>query len=338
MINYKDHFKSYCEGSTIYEFEEIPQNRDLFILGAEDFNNCLEHWKKYLDGSGVAHPNTMQNYRNISITHNSNNLIDLFLEVNIHTRFHGIHKKLPKRKFIFCIEFWSWDEKPYIIVDQDWFNLFLNDTYSIYALIDFIGIRSIIEKEGLIPHNLINNLKETLFHLSNEYTDYMFFAFADNIIIKKSWSSKKESYKKSYHPEHLLKLIELVFRQIETTLHLKSYAIISQGSNLIEEEKTSNFNISNNYFFFDSIATPFIELFEIDDNVRELIRIKKINPKSLYLARSFLLSLNFTNHEYKCELGKQCIKFEPKKSGVTLNSYLPIDMVDLLKLIDNQDY
>jgi hypothetical protein len=330
---YVNHFKKYLDGARIYNFEQLPTNRDLFIIGEDEFNNNIDYWKKYLDKRGLQHPNNFQTYRFASITHNSDKLIDLFLEINIHTRFHGIHKKLPKTKFRFCIEFWSWGERPYLIVDQKWLNAFLNDTYSIYALIDFIGVRSIIEEHGIIPKKYIKKLKKNLHVLSVKHSNYLFVTFADNLIIKTNWSGEKEKYNNSYKPELFLKLIENVFSIIKSSINLDSYAVISQGANFIEEDLSNNSINTNNYFFFDSISTPFIELFEIDDNVRKSIKKKIISAKTLYLSESFLLSLKFNDHNVKSNFESNYINFNAEKSGITLNKYLPIDLNELLSLL-----
>lgn len=178
---------------------------------------------------------------------------------------------------------------PIHIVDKDWFNFIRTSLYSTYALIDFIGIREIISKHGEIPTSIIESLKEVIDKFAVNNPSYDFLTCADNIIVKSNWIINEQI--NNYRPESFVITIHELMKQLKSKIDLSSYAIITQGANYVNENDIRKRYRQENHFFMPSISVPFIEAFEIDNDVRKRIRNKEIKKCQFYIEHSFYISL-----------------------------------------------
>ena len=172
-IDYIKEFDGFLNGTTVYSYEECPVDRDLFILGSEDFNKIIPHWKNYFEYSG-EHPNNYINYKHASCYFIDEENIDVYIEINIFDRFHAINKSLKKSDYLFCFKFYERGERPFIVVEQSWFDSLEYDNYSCYSMIDIIGIRALLKKKGKVPKEIIDEYNLELDKLALENPNYLF--------------------------------------------------------------------------------------------------------------------------------------------------------------------
>jgi hypothetical protein len=88
-INYKKTFEKFLFGATISNYDNCPVERDLFILGSEDFNRIIPNWIAYLDDCREFHPNKITKYIKGSCKFTDSGILDVFTGINITDRFHG---------------------------------------------------------------------------------------------------------------------------------------------------------------------------------------------------------------------------------------------------------
>lgn len=336
-MNYESEFKDYLYGTELYEFTKCPNETDLFIIGDNDFKQIVPYWKKYLSELESIHPNNYIEYRYGTCKHIDEENIDVFLEITISERFHGINKTLHKDDYIFCFQCKYWDERTYIVVSQEWFDSIKNDNYSCYGMIDIIGIRKMLKDKGKIPKTIIDDYCKKVNEFASKNKDFLFISFTDNLFIKTNWTSFGIDYNKTYNPEKIILLIEELMNIIKDTFGLNSYAILTQGLHLIENDEKLFRNEQENHFFVGSISTPFVEMFDIENKIFKIKENDKSILKSLYLSKSFFLSLNFKKFESKMEFNKKFIEYDSKVSIYNLNEFLPVDIDNLTTIINCSD-
>jgi len=65
--------------------------------------------------------------------------------------YHGAVKKLPRSKFVLCIDFWNHAKSPYLVVGTSPGSMRSGrETFSLYALVDAVGMRSLLDRQGRI--------------------------------------------------------------------------------------------------------------------------------------------------------------------------------------------
>jgi len=316
--------EQFSQNYEIFEYSQIPFKRDLFIFGDDDKDKFINGWYEFLsspDKSNQEYPENYFKFRWCSIEKIAEDSIDVNICITFSERFHGIIKKLPRSKFVSCIDIWNYHSKPYLIVSQDWFNSIEQELFSNYAYIDIIGMKKLINKFGSIPSSMISELNKGMEKVIETYTDYFFIVFADNIIVKSNWNANPSEYTKTYEPEKLILIVNELFKIIKKAFGLDAYAIITQGANLTDNQHTKNLRNYANYIFFDTISLPFSEILEIENKIKENKRFG-----NLYLSKSFLLTLNFLDHKRSDYYRNKLVRYETKNILLLNSSYLIADI------------
>ena len=85
--------------------------------------NLKNDGKDYFSDEKIEldHPNNFINYKVGYIQKVFNNSLEINIGLNTSIRFHGASRLLPNTKVIACVEFTSIGDKPYLIVDGEWF-------------------------------------------------------------------------------------------------------------------------------------------------------------------------------------------------------------------------
>ncbi len=322
--------------TNVYSFDRIPNRRDLFLVGSSQLETLRREWARYLaepDGTTPTHPNEALNFTWCSVESNADDSCDLNVCIDMMQRYHGTVRKLPRSKFVTCVHFWNYQKRPYLVVDQDWFDEIQQALYSLYALVDAIGIRKALEsKDGLAPDR-IAALKARLDKIAAAHHDHVFFTFADSVIIKTNWSARPEEYAISYRPESFLDVVEQVRAAFAECLSMNSYAVVTQGANHFRQPNAVEVSPTGNHIFLGSLGVPFANLMEIDEAARMAIREKVHPATNLYLAASFSASLRFKSYEEKDKLRLRMAEFPSKVGSVGPSAYLPINAEELLPLL-----
>lgn len=337
-MDYLKEFKGYLNGTYVFPFEDCPLEKDLFIVGSEEFNNIIPRWKDYFSSdfsTQVPHPNNFINYKKAYCEKNDENSLSIFIEINTSYRFHGVPKMLKKSDFIFCFKFYSAGEKPFIVVNQEWINSLTTDIYSCYAMVDIIGIRNLLKENGKISKSMIEKYNKEMNILAENNPTFAFLTFTDNIFIKSNWSSSKNNYLKTYEPEIFIKTVKKVIEIVEDSYNLKSYSVFSQGIHLIDEDTDLFRNTQNNHFFIGSIATPFVELFDIESAVNKRKKNRDTTIlNSMYISESLFSSLHLKDFSYRTKRLEESLDFEGKLLNGSLNKFISLDIDELINILE----
>jgi hypothetical protein len=270
--------KSWWPGDArLYSFEEIPLGRDVFIIGADDLENLRREWSRYLaepDGTTPAHPNGFLNWRWGALEARGTLSCDVNVCITMSTRFHGAIQKLPSAKIVACVRFVDYEKRPYLVVSQDWFEDIERTMFSLYALVDVIGMKALLDRQGRVEREQALALRDGIDALAARNPDHAFLSFADNVLIKTNWSAQQERYDTTYRPEEFLRLVSKVREVFRSALQLDAYGVVTQGSNQLVDDALLRVSGEHNHVFLGSLGTPFADLFDIDAAVRAAIRAK----------------------------------------------------------------
>ncbi len=293
-----------------YCFDEIPLNQDCLLMSEiymEEFSASLI--KMLEEDKGNPYEIGYGSYvagRNIN-----NNSIDLSWYANVHTRFHEVSINIPKNKVKGCVGCWRYNIKPYIFVEHEWLELLYTREYSVFALIDAIGVKKAIRNNLLSKEKLVR-LRNKLDSLAAQHQDISFISFADSLILKSNWSVGyfRKGIEYSYEPEVFLKIIKEIQDIYREILSLEIYAVLTQGSNEYYDEPLLHISETMNHICLNSLGLPFAELLAIESSAKTAIRGKVHPPAEVYLDEHYYHSLNF--------------KFEFKNSKKPKNTYKAI--------------
>ncbi|MTI89263.1 MAG: hypothetical protein FH748_15010 [Balneolaceae bacterium] len=324
--------KNIPEQFEFYAPEEIPKERDCFLLSANGEKLIERQWIEWLnnyDYDTWKHPNELVDYTPCWIYSTNDLFINLSFMINYKNRFHSVNTLLPRQMLKIAFLPFTAEKRPYLLVDDSWYNKLFTYTYSMYCIIDFIGIRELIAKYGEVPADTINNIQSICSEVGNSHKDLQIIMLADNILVKSKWKPEESD---KYNPEILVRLIIDLMNGIEKRSGIKSYAIFTQGTNYVNEDKILDIPKNENTISIPSISSPFIESFEIDNNVRKLIRKKEIKPKTLYIENSLYLSMDrkfYSSEEPNWMIKK---KFNSEKNLRHIE-YLALDRDEFEELI-----
>ena len=231
-------------------------------------------------------------------TINSNSL-DLSWYPNTFTRFHEVSISLPRDVFKACVGCWQYDIKPYIFVDHDWLEHLHLREYSVFALIDAIGVKNALRDNALTKDKLIE-LREKIDRLADIESDISFISFADSLILKTNWDVGyfHKGIKCSYKPEKILLVIKELDRIYKEVLGLPIYAVLTQGSNEYYGEPLLHISKNQNHICLNSLGVPFAELLAIESAAKSAIKSGVHPPMQLYLDEQFYNSIQF-KYEFK---------------------------------------
>lgn len=239
----------------------------------------------------------------VAVRNINENILELSWYPNTYTRFHEVSITLPKDKVRVCVGCWQYDINPYIFVEHEWLEKIHLIQYSIFALIDAIGVKNALKNNVLSKSKLLE-IRSKLDSLAEEYQDVSFISFADTLLLKSNWMTGyfDKGIKDSYNPEIFLEIIKKVERIYLEALGLNIYAILTQGSNEYYGESLLHISPTNNHICLNSLGIPFAELKAIEDAVRKALREKIHPPAQVYMEEQFYHSLNF---DYRYEKNKK---------------------------------
>lgn len=242
------------------------------------------------------------------VNHNS---LDLSWYPNVHTRFHEVSISVPKDKIRTCVGCCQYDVNPYIFVEHEWLEQLYTREYSVFALIDAIGVKKAIQN-NLLTKNLLIELRNKIDDLAELNSDISFISLADSLILKSNWSVGyfRKGIECSYEPESILSIISEIQEIYRDALGLEIYSVLTQGSNEYYEEPLLHISQSKNHICLNSLGVPFAELLAIESAAKSAIKDGTHNPSELYMDEQYYHSLN--------------LKFEYKKNEKPKNTYKAI--------------
>tara|TARA_B100001113_G_C21064105_1_gene602569 strand:+ start:264 stop:1253 length:990 start_codon:yes stop_codon:yes gene_type:complete len=293
-----------------YTFEEIPLDRDCLLMSEIHMKEFDEAVQKMLRRE-ECNPYEVGYVSPVAIRTINSNSLDLSWYPNTFTRFHEVSISLPRDVFKACIGCWQYDIKPYIFVDHDWLEHLHLREYSVFALIDAIGVKNTLRDNTLTKDKLIE-LREKIDRLADIEPDISFISFADSLILKTNWDVGyfHKGIKCSYKPEKILLVIKELDRIYKEVLGLPIYAVLTQGSNEYYGEPLLHISKNQNHICLNSLGVPFAELLAIESAAKSAIK-SGVHPRmQLYLDEQFYHSIQF--------------KYEFKKNDKPKNSYSAI--------------
>lgn len=156
-----------------YDFDNIPLDEDCFLMSEifmEEFSDSLI---KMLEGN-ECNPYEVGSGGIVAGRKINDNSIDLSWYPNVLTRFHEISISLPKEKVKTCVGCWQYDIKPFIFVEHEWLEHLYTREYSVFVLIDAIGVKSAITNNQLTKEKLVK-LRDELDSLAVIHDDISLF-------------------------------------------------------------------------------------------------------------------------------------------------------------------
>lgn len=289
-----------------YEFENIPLNCDLYVMDEvfiKEYENSL---LKLFDGGEHESIGCVSYVGARKVNENS---VELSWYPNFFDRFHEVSISLPKEQFVTCVGSWVCEEKPRIFVKRSWLENIHLRSYSVFGLIDAIGVKDALES-GAISREKLVLLRGRIDVLSEQYPEISFISFADSLLIKSNWfvGHSKSSVTYTYEPEIFIRLIEKIESIYEDVLNLSIYAVLTQGSNEYYDDSLLHISDSKNHISLNSLGIPFAQLMSIDGAVRSAIRQKLHKRAELYMDKHYYYSLRFKRGFDKNAVGKYTYK------------------------------
>lgn len=277
-----------------YGFEDIPLNQDCMLMSEQYMEKFSAALINMLGGHEV-NPYEVGYVGYVAGRKINTNSIELSWYPNIHTRFHEVSISIPKDKIKACVGCWQYDIKPYIFVDHEWLENLYTREYSVFSLIDAIGVKHAIRDNLLTKAKLIK-LRDMIDALAEQYRNISFISFADSLILKSNWSAGyfKKGIDCTYGPEVFLRIIEKIQGIYRDVLGLKIYAVLTQGSNEYYDESLLHISPTNNHICLNSLGLPFAELLAIEGAAKAALKSKVHQPAEIYMDEQYYHSLKFT--------------------------------------------
>ena len=276
-----------------YLFEDIPLDRDCLLMSEIYMGEFDEALGKMLRGE-ECNPHEVGYVSPVAVRRINNNSLDLSWYPNTFTRFHEVSISLPRDMVKVCVGCWQYDIKPYIFVDHDWLEHLHLREYSVFALIDAIGVKQAIRDNALTKDKLIE-LRSKIDDLAETENNISFISFADSLILKTNWDVGyfHKGIKCSYKPEKILYVIKELDRIYQEVLGLPIYAVLTQGSNEYYGESLLHISKSQNHICLNSLGIPFAELMAIETSAKSAIKSGIHPPMQVYMDEQFYHSILF---------------------------------------------
>ena len=293
-----------------YPFEEIPLDRDCFLMSEIYMNEFDVALRKMLRRE-ECNPYEVGYVSPVAVRKINSNSLDLSWYPNTFTRFHEVSITLHKDKIKVCVGCWQYDIKPYIFVEHKWLEQLHLREYSVFALVDAIGVKNAIRDNTLNKDKLIE-LRTRIDELADNESEIAFISFADSLILKTNWDVGyfHKGIKCSYRPEKILYVIKELDRIYQEVLGLPIYAVLTQGVNEYYGEPLLHISKSKKHICLNSLGVPFAELLAIESSAKAAIKSRIHPPMQLYLDEQLYHSLQF--------------KFEFAKNDKPKNAYSAI--------------
>gem|GEM_PF-445568 len=274
-----------------YSFEDIPLNRESYL--ADEI--CIGKYKSSRINESTDDPVAAAGYiSHVKVLKINETSLDLSWYPNIFTRFHEIKTSLPKEAFVSCMRYLPHDEPPHMFVKTTWLKQLHLKNYSVFCLVDAIGVKNALKTGSLSREKLIA-LRTAIDALGAHYPGVSFISFADSLLLKSNWmvghAQSEVTY--TYEPEVFFTIIKNIQMIYKTNLDLDVYAVLTQGCNEYYEDALLHISRSKNHICLNSLGVPFAQLLSIDDAVRSAIKNETHAPSELYMDAQFYNSLRF---------------------------------------------
>src|SRR5262245_35093535 len=138
-----------------YAFEEVPLNRDIYLMDELWMKDYERAWLSFFAGGECENVGYISYAAARRVNKRS---LELSWYANAHTRFHEVIVDLPRDQFVACVGCWRYDEKPHVFVNGKWLERLHLRSHSIFALIDAVGVRSAL-KDGLLTRKKLIRLR-----------------------------------------------------------------------------------------------------------------------------------------------------------------------------------
>lgn len=272
-----------------YEYEHLPLNEDCFLVDEEYASDYEAMFLGVFQGKELESVGYVS-YISVRIVHEKS--IELSWYVNFSDRFHEMVISLPRNKIKLCVGCWRRDWKPTIFVDSNWLENLYAKTFSVFGMVDAIGIKQALQDEMLSREKLLE-LRSKVDQLSSKYPEISFISFADSILIKSNWTvgSVDNDLDYTYKPESFIEVAHHFQTIFQETINLNCYTILTQGYNQYFDDNLLHISDSKNHISLNSLGVPFAQLTSIEKSIREAIKKRIHPPCELYLDATFYNSL-----------------------------------------------
>ncbi len=316
----------------VHDFESIPLNQDLYIVDEVYLKEYDRAMIQFFNGADYQYVGFVSPMAARKI---NNTTIELSWYPNTYDRFHEVSVSLPRNQFIACVGSWQYDEKPRIFVRSDWLELIHVRSYSIFAMVDAIGVKKALE-DGAITRESLLDLRNHIDNLAGEFPNISFISFADSLLIKSNWTvgHHDSDIKYSYDPEIFIHLANKLNEIYLKSLGLGAYAVIAQGSNEYYEDNLLHISDSGNHISLNSLGIPFAQIMEIESTARKALKSGVHPPSDLYMDEKYYRSLNF---EYGFEKNKKPSNAYQSKMIGTPSKYYYSDFSTILSNLEAGD-
>jgi hypothetical protein len=275
----------------VYSFESIPLDTDCYLMEdiyLEEYERALLDCFAGRDYDNVGYVSYVAASK---ITETS---VELSWYPNISTRFHALTIYLPRAHFVACVGSRRYDEKPHIFVKASWLHELHLKLYSVFALIDAIGVKQAIREHSLSRESLLR-LRTAIDELAARHATVSFISFADSLLLKSNWSVGhfQSDVTYTYEPEVFLRIIQELQSIYRAVLGLDVYAVLTQGANEYYGDPVLHISASRNHVCLNSLGIPFAELIAIGEAASASVKAGTHEPSELYMDEKFFHSLRF---------------------------------------------
>jgi hypothetical protein len=309
-----------------YAFEDIPLNRDIYLMDEKwmpEYETSL--LRVFAGKGGDDEPVGYISYACARKFMPEG--AELSWYPNVYDRFHEVAIWLPKDAYVTCVGSWRCDEKPRIFVKGDWLNHLHLRSYTVFALIDAVGVKAAIRSNTLTRDRLVR-LRSRIDDLAAHYPEVWFISFADSLLLKSNWTvgHYESAVKYTYRPEIFFKLFAELRGFYQEELGLEIYATLTQGSNEYYDDDVTHVSASGNHISLNSLGLPFAQLMAIDEAARAAIRSGVHSPNDLYMDELFFRSIRF-KHSFEKNRQPRNRYSSPMKDGGSHYFYASADTV-----------
>lgn len=275
----------------VYFFENVPLNMDCYLMDeiyVKEYERSLLNTFAGREGKNVGY------ISNVAARKINDLSIDLSWYPNIHTRFHEVAISLPKEQFVTCVGSWRYDEKPHIFVKSAWLEELHLRLYSVFCLVDAVGVKEALQN-GILSRQKLITLREAIDKLAERHPEVSFISFADSLLLKSNWSVGyfRSSVTYTYKPEIFIEIVKELQAIYKAVLGLKVYAVLTQGGNEYYDDSLLHISDSKNHVCLNSLGLPFAQLMAIEESARSAIRNGTHESSELYMDKQFYNSLRF---------------------------------------------
>jgi hypothetical protein len=275
-----------------YDFQDVPLDQDIFLMDEKWMVEYEQAWVEVFNGG---------NYENVGyISYAAARVVDassieLSWYPNIFDRFHEVLVQLPRVEFVVCVDVYDYDEKPHLFVKSEWLRKLYLRGYSVFAIVDAVGVKQAL-RTGTLEREKLIKLRKRIDHIAKQYRDVSFVSFADSLLIKTNWyvGQYDSRVKYTYEPEIVIRLLADIRSAYRNILGMEVYAVLTQGSNEYYDDALLHISGTQNHISLNSLGLPFSQLRAIDDAAREAIRNGIHTPAELYMDSNFYHSLSFS--------------------------------------------